>query len=131
MRRSTSSYSRQRIKDFALYIAICTIVIVYMVACTIAGLSLSWVILPFHALIVFGFFIETSRRFWGHAFWVLTVILLAIHLAIVPAIFNAYTQRVNHGMGFWIGIGTFVEWAIFLSARELMLPRLKKLFAKQ
>jgi hypothetical protein len=126
MKRSASSHSRQRIKDFALYIAICTIVIVYMVACTLAGLSLSWVILPFHALVVFGFFIETSRRFWSYAFWVLTVILLVIHFAIVPVVFNAYTRRVGHGMGFWFGIGTFVEWVIFLAARNLILPKLTK-----
>jgi hypothetical protein len=129
MRRSASSRSRQRIKDFALYIAICTIVIVYMVACTLAGLSLSWVILPFHALLVFGFFIETSRRFWGRAFWMLTVILLVIHFAIVPVVFNAYTKRVSHGMGFWFGIGSFVEWAIFLIVRNLILPKLTKVFS--
>ena len=130
MRRLRSSHRRQRVKDFALYVAICTIVIVQMVICTLAGLSLSWVILPFHALFVFGFFIETSRRFWGHAFWVLTVILLAIHLAIVPVVFNTYTKRVSHGMGFWFGIGTFLEWAIFLTVRELVLPKLEKVFAK-
>jgi hypothetical protein len=130
MRKSESSHSRRRIKDFALYVTICTIFIIYLVAGSLAGLSLSWVILPFHALVVFGFFIETSRRFWGHAFWVLTVILLAIHLAIVPVVFNAYTKRVNHGMGFWFGIGTFIEWAIFLTVRELTLPRLKKVFGK-
>jgi hypothetical protein len=131
MQRTGRSAQRQRrLNDFALYVAISTIVIAYAMACTIAGLSFGWIILPLQALLVFGYFIAKSRRFWSRAFWAFTGILFLIHLAIVPAIFLAHNARVNHGMGFWFGVGTFAEIAIFLIIRERTLPKLKKAFAR-
>ena len=49
-------------------------------------------------------------------------------MLVLPHVFSY--ERLSHGMGFWFGIGTFLESAIFLTVRELILPKLEKAFAK-
>jgi hypothetical protein len=128
-RTSHSSHRSWHIKDVAIYIAVGVAVNAYILTCMFAGLSFAWIILSLETLLVFCYFIAAGRRQWSAAFWTLTGGLLLIHVAIVPLIFRAYTTRIDHGMAFWMAVGTILEMAAFEVAREQVLPRLAKLMS--
>ena len=112
---------RQRLKDVALYIAISTIVIVFVVVGAEVGLSYEWIAVSLLTVLIFGYFIAVNRSTWNRAFWIFTGLCLVFHVAVlVPASVHLLSP-ITHGKVWWIVGGTYLEAAFLFVLKDMIL----------
>jgi heme O synthase-like polyprenyltransferase len=112
--------SKVRRKDFVLYIAISSAVILFLVVCTLNGMSYQWIITWIATAFIFVSIVVVSRREWSPALWLFLAVAFAIHVLCLPAIV-AYLYRLPHRAGHFVIAGCLIEYAVLLFARNLLL----------
>lgn len=119
---SRTNRHQSRLKDFAMYIVISSAVIIFLVVCTLNGMSYQWIILWIATAFIFVSIIVASRAKWSGSFWLFLVVALTLHLLCLPTI-ATYLSRKPHGVGQLFAVGCFVEYVSLLIARNLILPK--------
>jgi peptidoglycan/LPS O-acetylase OafA/YrhL len=117
---------KQRLKDLALYVAICTVIIGMVSAMFYAGMSLDfftkWISFALVTALLFGLFIQHSRALIREkAFWFLFTFALLAHCALWTAVF----AHVKHWKFVWF-YPMLIETAMLQFARNRLKNKLRR-----
>jgi hypothetical protein len=111
---------KQRLKDLALYVAICTVIIGIVIAMFANGMSWDFFVrrvgLGIFTAILFGYFIQGSRTLLKQkTFWLLFAFLFTAHCAIwVAVIAHAERWKIT-----WF-YPVLIEFAVFQLFRDTL-----------
>jgi hypothetical protein len=112
---------RARLKDFAIYIAISSAVILFLVVCALNGVSYEWIIAWIETSFIFVSIVIVSRRQWSITFWLFFATAFALHIICLSSIV-AYLHRMPHAAARLVSVGGLVEYAVLLITKNLLFP---------
>ena len=122
---SHASRRSGRLKDFALYIAISSIVIAFFWVCVLNNLSFEWIVVWIATAFIFVSLIVVNRRQWGRSFWLFLAVVAMVCVLCLPSA-AAGLSRLGHSAGRILSVGSFLEYLALRAAGEFIVPRMSR-----
>lgn len=122
---SHASRRSARLKDFALYISISSVVIAFFWACVLNNVSFEWIVVWIATAFVFVSLIVVNRRRLSSGFCLFFTVALGGHVLCLPSA-AAGLSRLGHGVGWVLAVGSFLEYLLLRSAGEFILRRMSR-----
>ncbi len=111
----------KRVRDFVLYICIGVAVGFLCIEFAESNIDSKWMALLFETCLVFGFVIAEQRQFRNRTpFWIVLLVLFAIHLVIAVFI----VQHISNLKAVWVGTAFVIEAAAFTALLDSAVRRL-------
>lgn len=120
---SGSTLRRARVKDLAIYIAISSAVILWVIIGFWRGLSFGWIVVWIATAFIFAGFAVVQRPLWSKPFWLFVVVCLLLHVALVMPRFVALVDQTTHGAAWLISIGGMVEFWLLIIGSNLVFSK--------
>jgi|SRR5690348_14471162 hypothetical protein len=122
---SHASRRSARLKDFALYIAISSIVIVFFLACVLNNVSFEWILVWIATAFIFISLIVVNRRQWGRSFWLFLAVVIMVHVLCLPSA-AAGLSRLGHSAGRVVAAGSILEYFLLRVAGGFIVRRMSR-----